>query len=64
VDPKLKGKDPVRRLGSHRPMSSMIGEHAWSHKYEKPSFGIVSCVENFMTEDILRAMTFDFFFSV
>ena len=47
VNAKLKGKDPCRRLGSHRPMSATIGEHAWSHKYGKPEFGQVSYVENF-----------------
>jgi hypothetical protein len=47
VNPKLKGKDCVRRLGSHRPMSASIGEDAWSHRYNKPEFGQVSCVEKF-----------------
>lgn len=47
VKPELKGKDPVRRLGSHRPMSTSFGEHAWSHKYDKPEYGIVSFVEKF-----------------
>ncbi|GFH59154.1 hypothetical protein CTEN210_15630 [Chaetoceros tenuissimus] len=39
IDPKLKGKDPVRRLGSHKTMSSIIGEFAWTHHYEKPQHG-------------------------
>jgi hypothetical protein len=58
VDPTLKGKDPVRRLGSHKPMSSMIGEHAWTYKYEKPSFGIVSCVEKFCDRGHLEGYDF------
>lgn len=36
VDAKLKGKDDIRRLGSHRPTSSTIGEYAWSYNYSKP----------------------------
>ena len=47
VDPKQKGMDHVRRLGSHKTMSSTIGESAWSHKYDKPSYGIVNCVQKF-----------------
>lgn len=47
VDPKLKGKDSVRRLGSHKTMSSNIGEYAWKHRYDKPEFGVVSYVEKF-----------------
>lgn len=47
VNPGLKGKDPIRRLGSHRPMSASYGERAWSHKYEKPEHGTVSFVEKF-----------------
>ena len=47
VNPKLKGKDPIRRLGSMKTMSSAIGEHAWSHTYCKPTYGAVSYVEKF-----------------
>uniref|UniRef100_A0A7S2EF12 Uncharacterized protein n=1 Tax=Trieres chinensis TaxID=1514140 RepID=A0A7S2EF12_TRICV len=47
VDPKLKGLDPIRRLGSHRPMSASIGEQAWRHKYAKPEFGQVKYIEKF-----------------
>ncbi len=47
VNPKLKGKDPIRRLGSLKTMSSAIGEQAWSHKYCKPEYGAVSYVEKF-----------------
>ncbi len=48
VDPKFKGRtDPVRRLGSHKTMNSVIGESAWTHKYSKPQFGVVNCVKKF-----------------
>ena len=47
VNPKLKGKDPIRRLGRLKTMSSAIGEHAWNHKYYKPEHGAVSYVEKF-----------------
>ena len=47
VNPKLRGKDPIRRLGNMKSMSSAIGEHAWSHKYCKPEHGAVSYVEKF-----------------
>lgn len=47
VDPKLKGLDPIRRLGSHKTMNSVIGESAWTHKYGKPEFGAVNCVKKF-----------------
>lgn len=47
VNPKLKGKDPVRRLGKLKTMSSAIGEQAWSHDYGKPEYGVVSYVEKF-----------------
>ena len=47
VNPKDKGKDPIRRLGSLKTMSSTIGEHAWSHEYSKPEHGAVSYVEKF-----------------
>ena len=47
VNPKLKGADPIRRLGSHKPMSTTIGEQAWAMKYDKPAFGAVSYVEKF-----------------
>jgi hypothetical protein len=36
VDSKLKGKDNIRRLGSHRPTSATIGEYAWTYNYTKP----------------------------
>ncbi len=47
VNPKLKGKDPIRRLGKMKTMSSAIGEHAWSHVYIKPEYGVNSYVEKF-----------------
>lgn len=47
VNPKLKGVDPIRRLGSHKPMSTTIGEQAWAVKYGKPAFGAVNCVKKF-----------------
>lgn len=47
VNPKWKGKDPIRRLGSHRPMSSTVGEHSWDHEYGKPEFGQVSRCDKF-----------------
>jgi len=47
VDPKLKGKDPLRRLGSHRPMSMEIGDMAWNHSYTKPEFGQPHFVDKF-----------------
>lgn len=33
------GEDRIRRLGSHRPSSSVIGEYAWKHKYAKREHG-------------------------
>jgi hypothetical protein len=36
VDSKLKGKDNIRRLGTHRPTSGTIVEYAWSYDYTKP----------------------------
>jgi len=47
VNPKLKGQDPIRRMGGMKTMSSAIGEQAWSHKYCKPEYGAVSYVEKF-----------------
>ncbi len=47
VDPKLKGYDPIRRLGSHRPMSTTVGEYAWTHNYGKPEHGQINCVDKF-----------------
>lgn len=58
VDPKQKGRDTVRRLGSHKTMSSMIGERAWSHTYDKPNYGIVSCVQKFYDRGHLEACNF------
>jgi len=58
VDSKLKGKDPVRRLGSHKTMSSMIGEQAWQHTYDKPVFGVVSYVEKFYDRGHLECKGF------
>lgn len=47
VDPKWKGKDPIRRLGPHRPMSATIGELAWGHRYGKPASGQVHLMDKF-----------------
>ena len=47
VDPKWKGKDPIRRLGTHRPFSATYGEMAWGHKCAKPKFGQSHCVDKF-----------------
>ncbi|EED94244.1 predicted protein [Thalassiosira pseudonana CCMP1335] len=36
VESNWQGNDPIRRLGSHRPSSTTIGEHAWKYGYQKP----------------------------
>ena len=32
-------KGDIRRLGSHRPSSAVIGQYAWKHKYGRPEYG-------------------------
>ena len=56
--PVVKGADSVRRLGSHRTMSSMIGEKAWGHKFDKAEFGIVNYVEKFYDKGHLESCNY------
>ena len=56
--PVVKGKDSVRRLGSHRPMSAVVGEKAWAYKYDKPEFGIVNYVEKFYDKGHLESCNY------
>ena len=58
VDPTLKGKDPIRRLGSHRPVSTTYGEMAWNHKYEAPQYGQPHCVNKFFDKGHLECKGF------
>ncbi|GMH98949.1 hypothetical protein TrLO_g14230 [Triparma laevis f. longispina] len=47
IDPKNKGKDPIRRLGPYKPMSADIGELAWGAEYKKPEHGQAHYVDKF-----------------
>mmetsp|Transcript_18684 Transcript_18684/g.27052 ORF Transcript_18684/g.27052 Transcript_18684/m.27052 type:complete len:242 (-) Transcript_18684:132-857(-) len=58
INPKWKGKDPIRRLGLHRPMSATIGELAWRHKYGKPEYGQTNCVDKFFDRGHLECKGF------
>ena len=48
------GEDKIRRLGSHRTSSSVIGELAWKHKYTKPQYGSKNGVEKFLDRGHLQ----------
>ena len=40
-------KGDIRRLGSHRPPSAVIGQYAWKHKYLRPEHGSTNGCEKF-----------------
>ncbi len=52
------GEDSIRRLGSHRTSSSVIGEYAWKHKYIKPQYGSANGVEKFEDRGHLQVKGF------
>lgn len=54
IDPSLKGKDNLRRLGSHRPMSATIGEMAWHYNYVKPKYGNTHTITSFFDKGHLK----------
>ncbi|GMI27882.1 hypothetical protein TeGR_g6753, partial [Tetraparma gracilis] len=58
VDPKNKGKDPVRRMGPYKPMSQDIGEMAWGYEYKKPEHGQAHYVDKFFDRGHLEVNGF------
>lgn len=58
VDPKLKGKDNLRRLGTHRPMSATVGEMAWKFNYTKPQYGNTNTIDKFFDKGHLSCKGF------
>mmetsp|Transcript_24588 Transcript_24588/g.51191 ORF Transcript_24588/g.51191 Transcript_24588/m.51191 type:complete len:242 (-) Transcript_24588:16-741(-) len=58
VETEWGGKDPIRRLGSHRPSSATIGEYAWKHKHGKPEHGVINGVQKFYDRGHLECKGF------
>lgn len=40
-------KGDIRRLGTHRPSSAVIGQYAWKHQYRRPEYGSSNGCEKF-----------------
>lgn len=51
-------KGDVRRLGSHRPSSAVIGQYAWKHKYGRPEYGSNNGCEKFFDRGHLEVAGF------
>ncbi|GMI08578.1 hypothetical protein TrRE_jg6277 [Triparma retinervis] len=58
IDPKNKGKDPIRRMGPYKTMSQDIGEMAWSYEYKKPEHGQAHYVDKFYDRGHLEVSGF------
>ena len=51
-------KEDIRRLGSHRPSSSVIGQYAWAQKPTRPTYGSNNGVEKFFDRGHLEVKGF------
>lgn len=58
IDPKNKGKDPIRRMGPYKTMSQDIGEMAWGYEYKKPEHGQAHYVDKFFDRGHLEVKGF------
>ena len=58
ISAKNKGKDPIRRLGPYKPMSTDIGSMAWGHEYSKPEHGQAHYVDKFYDRGHLEVKGF------
>ena len=58
IDPKNKGKDPIRRMGPYKTMSQDIGELAWTYEYKKPEHGQAHYVDKFFDRGHLEVKGF------
>lgn len=51
-------KGDIRRLGSHRPSSAVIGAYAWKHKYGRPEYGSTNGCAKFFDSGHLEVSGF------
>jgi len=51
-------KEDIRRLGSHRPSSTVIGQYAWAQRPTRPTFGSNNGVEKFFDRGHLEVKGF------
>ncbi|KAL7535646.1 hypothetical protein ACHAWF_005224 [Thalassiosira exigua] len=51
-------KGDIRRLGSHRPSSAVVGQYAWKHKYGRPEHGSNNGCEKFFDRGHLEVSGF------